>query len=125
MGEVIAEKTTTRKSTFPSNDKEGKERETTKTRGNSVKTDAMTAVVDDACCSSSPTLLASSSSFWSRKLDGIYLGFFMVHIPIILRTYIPARGGFFSLPLMMMMRPSFLSRLWIRLCIPPALPRSS
>lgn len=90
MGELIAE--TTRNLTLALN-KEGKEREI-ETRGDLVKADAV-ATADDSGSLGSSTSLNAPSFFWSRKLDGLYLIFFMVHIPTILRTYIPARVFFF------------------------------
>ena len=85
----------------------GKEREI-ETRGDLVNADAV-APADISGCSSSSTPLAASSFFWSHKLDGLYLVFFMVHIPIILRTYIPAR--FFS-SCLILKAPLFLFVCW-------------
>ena len=44
----------------------------------------MSAAVDDTRISTNTSV--SSLSFWHRKLDGLYLVFFVVHIPTILCT---------------------------------------
>ena len=52
------------------------------TAGGSTET---SAALEDLRNSTNMSFLLSSS-FWQPKLDRLYLGFFLTHIPVILRT---------------------------------------
>lgn len=84
MSDPIAEDLPSTRKLIHSDQKDGEKR--TETKGKIPVKLETSAVVDDPRMPTSANLLSSSSSFWHRKLDGLYWVFFLTHIPVILRT---------------------------------------